>query len=81
MKIKQVTKLILPLLATTIILTGCSPKSDCEITKAHAHKYYTNTNLGTIYTYMNSENLIDSEFAWTKDSFEITKDDELKLIF
>ena len=75
MKIKQVTKLILPLLATTVILTGCAARSGCEIKRSHAHKYYVNTNIGTIYTYMNSENLIDSEFTWTKDYFELTDDD------
>lgn len=77
MKIKQVTKLILPLLATTVILTGCAARSDCEIKKTHAHKYYCNTNIGTIYTYMNSEYLKDGEFYWTKDYIDLTLHDDV----
>ncbi len=77
MKIKEVTKKVLPLLVIPFILTGCGRKSDCDIKEGHVHKYYLNTSIGTIYSYINSEKIkYNDDFIWTQDYFEITKDDE-----
>lgn len=62
--------LMTPLLA----LTGCGPRSDCELAEYHLHKYEKNG----IVRYMDDEHLKVDGFIWTSDLvYADSKDDKL----
>ena len=61
---------------TSLILSGCSEKSNCEIPSRHIHKYTKNVNDTTITTYLDSEDMSAFGYNWNSDYIEITKDDE-----
>lgn len=75
----------LPLfIATSILLTGCGKKVDCEIPSRHVHRYVCPVTKNiTISTYFDSENEVksggifsDVSFLRTDDYIEINKIDE-----
>ncbi len=73
-KIKDVTKKVLPLVIIPFILTGCGQKSDCEIPSRHIHKFVSNNG---IVKYLDSEQKQYGNYNWQKDYLEITNDDAL----
>ena len=73
-KIKDVTKKVLPLVIIPFILTGCGQKSDCEIPSRHVHKFVSNNG---IVKYIDSEQKQYGNYNWQKDYLEITNDDAL----
>lgn len=75
-RIRKIYKEILALIAIPFLLTGCGPKSECDIKQDHVHKYIRKTNRGTIVTYMNDEHLSRGNFVWQDDLLYITKDDK-----
>ena len=75
-KLKSVGKKILALVLVPFMLSGCARRSDCKVPTAHAHKYYRNASYGTIYTYLDCEDIMVGSYVWTKDYIDITKDDE-----
>lgn len=74
-KIKDVTKKVLPLVIIPFILTGCSQKTDCEIPSRHVHKYINNNN--GIVKYIDLEQKEYGNYTRQNDYIEITNEDAL----
>jgi len=65
------------LLATSILLTGCGKKSECDLPNRHVHLYTKNiTNNITINAYFDDEHLTRGGYNWTDNTMDITKVDE-----
>lgn len=65
------------LLISSMLLTGCGKKSDCNLPTRHVHVYYKNiTGTVTIYTYYDDEHLERNGYTWQPEMLEITKTDE-----
>jgi len=65
------------ILITSMILSGCGKKSDCEIPSRHVHKYTKQvTDEVTIDMFSDNEHIYLSGYQWNPDYIEITKDDE-----
>ena len=58
------------------LLSGCSPRSDCEIPSKHAHKYVEMTNLGKVERWEFSESMKYGGSDWTPDTIDLTDDDK-----
>ena len=76
MKVKRIFKGLLPLLAVTVMVSGCTPKSECDIEESHVHKFTLNSYLGKVTSYIDHEYVKYGDFVWNKDYIPITKDDE-----
>ena len=64
-------------LATALVLSGCSKKSECEIPSRHIHRYTKQiTGNIEIERYIDSESLTVSGYNWNQDYIEMTKEDE-----
>lgn len=76
MKNNNLRKAGLLAILTSLILSGCSEKSNCELPSRHIHKYTKDLNNSTITTYLDNEHTEYFGYRWNNDYIEITKDDE-----
>ena len=71
------TRVVSSFLATTMFLSGCGKKAECDVPSRHVHKYTKEvTDDITIEKYLDSEYLRTSGYDWNEEYIEITKDDE-----
>lgn len=64
-------------LVTTILLSGCGEKSECDIPTRHVHRYTKSiSDEIQIETYRDSETLYSYGYNWNEDYIEINKVDE-----
>lgn len=75
---KNYKKLLLPaLVVSSLALSGCGEKKDCEIPTSHVHKYTKKiTNDIRIIKYLQEEYSSYWDYDWNPEYFEITKEDE-----
>ena len=74
---KLKTQVMSGLLASSILLSGCGKKSDCEIPSRHVHRYTKPiTQEIVLEEYIDSEKLEYHGFNWNNDYIEINKHDE-----
>ena len=65
------------LLISSMLLTGCGKKSECDLPTRHVHLYTKDINNDiTISRYLDSEYEEMGSYTWNEDYFEITKTDE-----
>ena len=77
MERKNKIKLLSYMLASTLLLSGCSKKADCDIPAKHVHKYVKEVNDDiTIEKYLDNEHLVVNGYNWTDNIIEINKEDE-----
>ncbi len=77
MKRFKLQRIVPYVLISTMLLTGCGKKSDCNLPTRHVHLYTKDINNEiSISTYFDDERLERSGFNWTEDYMEITKTDE-----
>ena len=77
MKKYKLQKIVPYLLISSMLLTGCGKKSECENPTRHVHLYTKEFNNGiVISTYFDDESLERSGYQWQNDIIEITKTDE-----
>lgn len=82
MKNKNKIKVLSYILASTLLLSGCGKKSECNIPTRHVHKYVKVINDDiSIEKYLDDEHLeildYGNNYHWTEDYIEINKQDEL----
>ena len=76
---KEINKLrvLSYMLASTLLLSGCSEKSECNIPARHVHKYIRQVNDNiSIEKYLDDEHLTVGYYNWTENYIEINKEDE-----
>ena len=77
MKKFKLQKVVPFVLISSMLLTGCGKKSECDYPTRHVHEYTKNFNNGiTISRYIDSEYENVSGYNWTDNIMEITKTDE-----
>ncbi len=65
------------MLISSMLLTGCGKKSDCNLPFRHVHLYTKDINQNiSLSTYYDDEHLERSGYNWTEDYMEINKSDE-----
>ena len=77
MKKFKLQKIVPFVLISSMLLTGCGKKSECDYPTRHVHLYTKSFNNGVIIsTYYDDESLERNGFQWNEDFLEITKTDE-----
>ena len=70
-------KIIPTILMSSLLLSGCSEKSDCDLPNRHVHLYTKNINNDIVISkYMDNEKLKVGNYDWNSNYIEITKEDE-----
>ena len=74
---KTKAQILSGLLASTMFLSACGKKSECEIPSRHVHRYTKQvTSEISLEEYIDSEKLEHHGFNWNPDYIEINKHDE-----
>lgn len=77
MKKFKLQKIVPFVLISSMLLTGCSKKSECNLPTRHVHVYNKNlTETVSIYTYYDDERLQRAGYTWQPEYLEINKTDE-----